>query len=417
MNYYEFPKTRPWKCLFVLFLTALLFLSRDTLAALNLVGFHRSQFLLAAILVLTAIVFLIRNRRSIPDILKDSRMLVALAAIAVMMIPMLVKRDWQMMYFSILFYILAGIFLSYFLKLRETSRVYVLILTVLGLYSVICTYFLRIFPDRGIFQVPMFRNGIGVEFYNFGLAQVSLEFVKNRNFGIFREPGVYQFFLLLGIYLNNYYADWEKKWQLWTANGILSFTMLTTFATGGVLELGLLAVFLFFDQKWYRQKKARILAWALCLTVAVAAAYIVMTENSLYVDLIAMVTKFTDEESGLGRLNALLVDLEIFIRHPIFGEKFRNVLHVVDSNTTSTLVLFAVLGFFGGCFHVAGWFALCWDKKRNVFANLFLLMILFMAFNTQNLSWNLVFWLFPMLALSERGLPFLQKVREKRHGS
>ena len=40
---------------------------------------------------------------------------------------------------------------------------------------------------------------------------------------------------------------------------------------------------------------------------------------------------------------------------------------------------------------------------------LVLLLILFMSFNTQNLTANVFFWLFPMMALVERGLPLLNK--------
>ena len=36
-------------------------------------------------------------------------------------------------------------------------------------------------------------------------------------------------------------------------------------------------------------------------------------------------------------------------------------------------------------------------------------LILFMSFNTQNLVANVYFWLFPMMALVERGLPGLKK--------
>mgnify|MGYP003294427873 CR=1 FL=1 len=39
---------------------------------------------------------------------------------------------------------------------------------------------------------------------------------------------------------------------------------------------------------------------------------------------------------------------------------------------------------------------------------LVLLLILFLSFNTQNLIANVYFWLFPMMALVERGLPVLK---------
>ena len=42
-----------------------------------------------------------------------------------------------------------------------------------------------------------------------------------------------------------------------------------------------------------------------------------------------------------------------------------------------------------------------------------LLLILFMSFNTQNLVANVFFWLFPMMALVERGLSNLKLSAKK----
>lgn len=142
-----------------------------------------------------------------------------------------------------------------------------------GAYSVLAAYILRIGVDRGAYAVPVFRNSMGFEFHNFFLSIVPDTYVKNRNFGIFREPGVYQFFLITALYLNNYEVEWKKTWQLWLVNGILAATMVSTFATGGVAEMGLLAIVLFFDKKWYRDKRICAVAVGLILCVAVIAAF------------------------------------------------------------------------------------------------------------------------------------------------
>ena len=44
-----------------------------------------------------------------------------------------------------------------------------------------------------------------------------------------------------------------------------------------------------------------------------------------------------------------------------------------------------------------------------MFGNLLLLVIFLMSFNTQNLVADVFFWLFPVMALVERGLPLLHK--------
>ena len=407
MKLYAFPEKKGWKIFLFLFLFGLLQLSRDTLVAQNIVGVIPSQFLTAVLAVIAGVIFLLVNRKQFREILKDPRMAVALAAAVFILVPMLVKRDFQLMYLSFLFYVLVSLFLSFFLTPETLSKYYLLILTPLAAYSVIAAYGLRILPDRGILQFPVFVNPTGVEFYQMGLAQVPLTFVKNRNFGIFREPGVYQFFLILGLYLNNETVNWEKSWQTWTVNVILGITMLTTFATGGIIEMGLLAVYLFFEKKWYRSSWGKIGAAALILAVGGAAAWILITKNSLYADLTYMFAKFRDPENGVIRFAAIAKDIEIFFHHPLVGDTMEKVFGVVVSNSTSTMVLFATLGILGGCFHTAGWVALVWDRKRSIFGNLLLLLILFMSFNTQNLSWNTVFWMLPTVALVHRGLPLI----------
>ena len=84
-----------------------------------------------------------------------------------------------------------------------------------------------------------------------------------------------------------------------------------------------------------------------------------------------------------------------------------HVLHGTAHNTSSTLLLFAIGGIACGSLNVAAWVALTWSRKRSILGNLVLLLTLFLSFNTQNLIANVYFWLFPMMALVERGLPEL----------
>ena len=180
---YPFPKKRGDNLVYILLILALLLLSRDTLLARNLLGFQKSQVQTALLVLAAGIVFLIFNRKHLKEIFSDRRIALIFLSAALLLIPMVCKRDWQLMYFSILFYILASIFISYFVSLESASKYYVVMMAGLGLYSVVCTYVLRILPDRGILNIPVFTNSRDVEFYNFGLAQVSLQYVKNRNSG------------------------------------------------------------------------------------------------------------------------------------------------------------------------------------------------------------------------------------------
>lgn len=416
MKRYPLLNSKAAKVTFGLFLMAMLFLSRDTLFSSCLMGFAKSQILMFGLILLLGMVFLWVNRREFLQILKDRRMFVLMASVLTLMIPMAVKQDWQLMYFSILLCVLMAVFLTYFISSREVSKYYVILLTALGVYSIIATYVLKVPAQAGQINPSIFYNSNEWEFFNFGFAYVVTHPYWHRNFGIFREPGVYQFFVLLAVYLNNYLVDWNRQWKLWLCNVALAFTMLTTFAIGGFAELGLLIIFLYFDKKWYRERWGKIAGVAAVLVLVGAVGYFFYRlnrpgfESSILFEFYDMFIRLTtDSDSMLDRKDAISTNLQFFFHRPLVGNSIADVLHGTNHNTSSTMLLYAILGVVGGTLNVAAWIALLWKREREIIGNLILLVILFMSFNTQNLTANVFFWLFPMMALVERGLPLIKK--------
>ena len=415
MKQYPFPNKRWLTAAFGCFLFAMLVLSRDTLITSIRLGFYRSQFLMLAGIALLGLAFLLWNRRRLREIITDRRIFLMFAFTLLILLIMVLKRDWQVMYFSILLCPLFAVFLTYFTDIRRVSRCYIVILTGLAVYSVIATYFLRKFVWAGYFGVPVRINDAGMEFYDFLLCFAGTNRYWNRNFGIFREPGVYQFFLLLGLYLNNYTADWQTARSRWLVNIVLAATMVTTFSVVGLAGLAAFAVFLYFDKGYHRTKLGRVAGLGACAALAAAIAGMLIAMeftffgNTPLYEFYDMVVRFTtDSDSLLDRLSAIFTDAQYFLNHPLLGAGIAPVLHGTNHNTSSTLILFAILGVFGGILSVAVWVSLLWKKERNILGNLILLGIFFMSFNTQNLIADVFFWLFPCMALAERWLPLIR---------
>lgn len=411
MKYYRLSENKSGKIIVGLLLFALLYLTRTGLTASARVGINRAQFLTLGIICAVGVLFLVRNRGQWKELLLDKRMLLGIVCAVVLLLPAVLKRDFQMMYLSVLLCVMIGIFLSYFVSLKDAAKYYVLFLTVLAVWSVLAAYILRRLPDNGIVSVPIFFTSRKVEFYNFGLSYVARFYVKNRNFGIFREPGVYQFFIMLALFLNNYTVQWKKQSAMWVINVILAVTMLTTLATGGVAELGLFVILVFFEKKLYKNKMAIITAVIVVVGMVAGLAVICMQKGELYWELYGMVIAkiFGGEASSTDRLNALLVDLAYFRSNPLLGEQIATVLTAVEHNTASTMLMLAMFGIGGGALHIAAWAALVWDRKRNAVANVVLLIIMLLSVNTQNFVADQFFWLFPMMALTEKCVPLLEK--------
>lgn len=408
MNRDTMMETKWGKILFGCFLFAMLLLARDTLITSCILGFTKSQILMLGIIGLLGLVFLIRNRTEWKQLLTDRRILLMGISALLLLVPMAVKRDWQLMYFSILICLLLPIFLTWILSWQEAAKYYVCILAGLGLYSLVGMYLLKPLALSGKLTPEVFLNSAEMAFYNFGLTYVvPLEF-WHRNFGIFREPGVYQFFLILGIYLNHYGVNWNKAWKMWLLSAVLAAALISTFAIGGFIELGLLAVFLYFEKRYYRTALGKMAVAAVAAAIAFVAWQIIsalragMFELTVYYELYDMLKRLTTgSDSMVDRISAILISAGLFLKNPLFGDTIANVLHGTAHNTSSTLILFAIGGFGIGLLNVAAWMALIWRKGRSIIANLMLMVILFMSFNTQNLTADVFFWLFPYMALTE----------------
>ena len=115
---------------------------------------------------------------------------------------------------------------------------------------------------------------------------------------------MYQYFLMLGLFLNSCYIPWKREWVMWVINGILAAAMLTTLATGGMIELALFALFLFWEKKLYRKP----LTWVVIALLAALGAWklgeAVREHNTLYWELYAMFVSNSSRERNPGRIGS-----------------------------------------------------------------------------------------------------------------
>ena len=420
MTYYRFPENKPVKLCFLICLYALQVVARSTMYTSIFLGFNRAQYSMIGLVVLIGILFLVYNRKRWKQIFSDRRMILMTGAALILLLPMLVKHDWQLMYFTVLLSWLFAIFLTYFTDTRELGRWYVLIMTALSAVSLVGLFILKPLALAGVLPQIRFDSPGGWHMFNFGLT-----FVCDKNnqmdnalraFGIFREPGLFQIFLFVAIQLNNYWVEWKKSWQMWAVDAVLFASLLTTFATGGVLALGLYVVFLFFDKGLYRDRRLQLLA-----VIAVAAAigllaYALAQGGTWAYELIGMVEKlFNQSESYTDRLDSVFTDAAYFLANPFVGADLAEVLFSVPNNTATSPILFAVFGIVGGCVHVLSWAALAWKRNRHWAMNMMLMLILFVPFNTQNVMADMFFWMFPMMALSEQCLMLMDRIFPKKN--
>lgn len=398
---FPFPQKPAYKVLFGLYLFLILYLCRVSQVSYYLLGFYKAQFFSLGITLAALAVFLIYQRRHLLQIVLNYRVLLALLFSAAILIPMCIKRDWQMMYFSILLSILLGVFFSYFVTCAQAGKGFCIVMAVLAVYS-LAAFALRPLADRGILTPPVFANAYGGEFYNYILAFVPKTMVRDRNFGIFREPGVYQFFLFLALYLCFYHVAWEKELHMWCCSGILCLALLSTFSTGAIAAMAVLLVTVYFEKKLYRSPLGKLLTAVAFILGAAFLAWLFIRKPPLYTTLLYMVQKVTPGNPSFDdRFESIYINLHLLSFRPRVGREVAYVLEIIPDNTSTTTILFAILGIFSGWLHVIAWLCLVLRGKGHWATKLLCLLALAITFNTQNLISDPYFWIFPILALIE----------------
>lgn len=421
MKYYRFPDTKLFRAGFFLFLLVLQMITRSAMIPSAFDIFYPTYFASIGLVFALGILFLIVNRKQLKEIITDRRMVAAIGIVVLLLSLMVIKQDYQAVYISIMFYMLVAVLINYFMPMQEAAAYYVALMLLLSIWTLVGSFILKPLVEASVITCHTFKAINSWSMYNFGLTFTSYlndaQEETMRAFGVFREPGLFQIFLFIAIQLNNYTVAWKKDWLMWAANAVLFATLLVTFATGGVLALGLYIMFLFFDKGLYKNKWI-CLAAVICVAAGTVLVVISLMQGGvLAVELVAMVEKLlTDNESIRDRVGSIFVNAEHFLNHPLTGEKVSTVVYSIASNTASSAIMFAAFGVFGGCLHVASWVALAWKKERSILMNLILLVILFIPFNTQNVVHDLFFWTFPVMALVEKGLPVLLNAVNKRKG-
>ena len=414
MKRYPFPNTKPWQALFALYLFFLLYFTRVSQVSHYLIGFYKAQALTFGITAIAVLIFLIYQRRNLKAVVLNVRVVLALLLCVAVLTPMVLKRDYTMMYLSILFSGLLGIFLSYFISCRRAAKYYVLLLTSLAIYSLVAFFLLRPLSDFGILKVPTFRNGYGAEFYNYLFSFVSVTFVRERNFGIFREPGVYQFFLFLALYLCFYQVDWAEEKHMWVIAAILSLTLFSTFATGGVAATVLFLLAVYFDKEVYHSTLGRKLTVAFLVLLALGFGAVLLVKPQVLVYFQMMLQKIKPgNPSSDDRLGSILFNLYVIQWSPFVGRNIDYILETVSHNTSSTTILIAILGVLAGNINSIAWLVLVCRGKGKWYAKVISLLALAITFNTQNLITDPYLWMFPMMALVE-GLGALPGILKKQ---
>lgn len=371
-------------------------LSRDSLFSILRIGFHNSFFLNLLMFLGILIILISKEGLSMFLIQAKHRKIYFLLPLMIIFLSAL-KFDFQLYHISIISYILSTFLMSFIFSFRDFYSKLSNVMVFLSIYSLITVYILRpvLFISNNISQsINIVYNSLGLPFFDLGLSYVVAFPHFLRNFGIFREPGIFQFFLMIPFIFELFISESKfRKLKLL----ILFITVISTFSTAGILmAFFFLAVKLL--QTIIERKLSRKHVFLLIFSVSISIiVFTLIYANSIEFrhQIFEVFSKLiVANESSAARLDSITVNFRYFLINPIIGNRFSQIVYSVSNNTSTTMSIFAIYGFLIGFFHLYLHFKFTSWITNIMIVRLLVFIGVVLLINNQFLLGNSIYWIF-----------------------
>ena len=245
---------------------------------------------------------------------------------------------------------------------------------------------------------PVHENIGGVQFTNLYVACVFKGVGEVRNTGIFREPGVYIIYILLGVIFELFYFTKPRIKYL----VLFSITLLTTYSTAGILVFMLVvAAYLISTNNRSRGEKVTIVLAFFSLMI-----YVYINDSIASNIFDKMSRDSSSYRSTLARIASIVVNFEIFLENPLFGlgltdcaELFGAYAYKIygihlsahGTSTNSFLSLFATYGVVYGGMVVFSFYCFAGLIVRQKFIKVLLFVSFLLMFSNEDMRYSLFF--------------------------
>ena len=259
------------------------------------------------------------------------------------------EQELNLKYFFECLVILQAYLICTVIPVQNFKQAFVNVMALLAAVSVFGFALRYVYP--GIVKVlPVLTNSSDYKYGNLLLTTIphDMLYVTFRNYGIFREPGVYQFFLNLALIFLLEKPDMSKSWQFYA----ILLAMVFTFSTAGyILCMAIILVYFFLDRLEIKLETVVPVALGVVAVLFLFSRGIIKADSNIFTKL------FSSNASTNSRFGSIAVDFHIALLSPVFGSGFEFVEHnfrtiALDEfalnemhNTNTVMKMMAVHGF------------------------------------------------------------------------
>jgi len=324
-------------------------------------------------------------------------LIITISMLLIIFVSGSINSDISFGYFYKGLLIILSFFLVSYLPLHNFIEYYDRIMKIIAIGSLIGYFGFLLY--KGVANYfPTVVNIAGREFYNLFIIMIpnyGYDGVLIRNWGVFREPGVYQMYLIFALLLQLFvFPRVNIKSSI-----IYVIAILTTYSTTGYIVLTVLFM-AFFMNKSKNQHKERIVLVFVLLTLILGimlfcSDIVSMRWNSVF-------SKLSDASHGstAARIASVTVNIRLFFENPLFGVGFNNLQDefphlalahtgvMARDNTNTILIQFAAHGLLYGLIWIYGYWRLCRRLSKNTIKALVFFVVFLLLFIGENLSWG-----------------------------
>ncbi|MPM63021.1 hypothetical protein SDC9_109899 [bioreactor metagenome] len=342
--------------------------------------------------------------------LNTKSLFVAIIMISSLLLNLLITNDPSVdLYLKLCIQIIIAMYFVSLFKFHIFIEAFVDVLIFLSVYSLIATYLAMTFPEyiKGIFPLLLHEEvGYTNVLINMGLTFThTSDVLMHRNYGMFREPGLYQFYLIMALIIELWY---KKDGLIVSKLIILTVTIISTFSTAGLIA-GMIIIIAYLSNNRIGEKK--YIKYTTFTIIACAILFYIPQFNEYLIRSIMKLDILDTSSSYDSRWGSLKAMFELWLMYPIIGSGYtegsfgigKELLNqYTKDNTNTTITNFALYGVVYGIIHlyaIVRW-ALISHQKKVVIALLICGIILSM--NNENCTNNLLIVIFMFYALTTK---------------